>query len=38
MDEQQNSGAYDVFYVMLVIGIIGLVGFMFMEAGFGGGM
>ena len=33
MNEEQDEGFSSVFYIMLVLGIIGVIGFLFVSAG-----
>ena len=33
MDEQQEEGFSSVFYIMLILGIVGVLGFLFVAAG-----
>ena len=38
MNEEDRGGYSDLFYVMLIIGIIGVLGFFIVAAGAAGGM
>ena len=38
MDEEQDEGFSSVFYIMLILGIIGVIGFLFVSAGAAGGL